>query len=62
MMPLKILATVMFVGGAIAIYLSLSGKGGHFPIIPLILGITATCCGSLLAALIIRDPRKKSQA
>ncbi|WP_369186827.1 hypothetical protein [Streptomyces sp. R08] len=61
MIPLKILVTVMFVGGAGAIYLSLSGKGGHFPVIPLILGIVAVCCGGLLAALIIRNPRRGSQ-
>jgi hypothetical protein len=50
----------MILVGIGAICLSISGKGGHVPAIPLVLGVIALGCGTVLAVLIVRGSRSSS--
>ncbi len=60
MLRLKVALAVMFLVGAAASVLSVTGSGGHIPVIPLVLGIAAVICGATLTALMTRGPRKSS--
>lgn len=57
MLRLKIAIAVMYMVGAAAIFLSVSGSGGRNPSVPLVLGIVALLCGVILTVLMIRGRR-----
>ncbi|GEK01154.1 hypothetical protein TNCT1_34300 [Streptomyces sp. 1-11] len=58
MLRLKVASAVMCGAGIAAISLSVSGNGGHRPVIPLVLGSIAVACGVVLTVLMRRASRK----
>jgi fatty acid desaturase len=57
----KIWLTLMYLVGAFAVYLSISGHGGRLPMLPLVLGIICIVGALAFTVSMIRGPRNKSQ-
>ncbi|KOX11543.1 MULTISPECIES: hypothetical protein [unclassified Streptomyces] len=58
MLRLRIAVALMLLAGATAVLLPLTGKGGHAPAVPLVLGITALGCGAVLTVLMALGSRR----
>ena len=57
----KIGLALMYLFGAFAAYLSISGHGGRLPMLPLVLGIICIVGALVFTVFMIRGRRNKSQ-